>query len=584
MGNTKDTDDKLERERYQVNDAEIVVNGAVIVCSRAGKSNRINYLSVIDGHGILQGGDNCAHDESCIPMENIMPFSNCASTDAKKALTALAAKATGQTKLRYDTAISIIEQNEKSYGCSPVPCTLPLLDRWFDADEREIVTESMAADTRIKQKVRDIQTKLTEALKLGANDLYATYMLVIYTDKELTLEEKVDYANRSGQLKEIKKNITELCNSILNAINTDIQINGTEFQDTVRQLRQARDNLNKILSAWEEAYSIYANLKGYETEKSSIEDLIEELNDKIGGINGWKEKEYHLITTDSFLVCRCGGIITISESGQDFGKVVDILVANILTAVTEFREHCQTGMADYCIKEMDEWDHKWSSYKMAAEGLQHFEKMLLGPQESEIETESCIYLELLCHSYNDEVSKTMMAALSLLSLYSNTLTFLLAFYTLATMEETAQGAADGISANISALEAVADGDGGAITKLGGAAIVRYNNLYTIASNLVNFLYVSHDTWVESVRITVFTDSHAHICERKLTKEGEMFAWDYYQMWTKADYIAGDLGRGIKWKEDPGLYMRSLIHKGENRNAMESKVESNQKLEENIPKS
>lgn len=47
--------------------------------------------------------------DSCIPIENISPFSTCYSADAKKALSALTVSAAGETKKRYDAALKIIE-------------------------------------------------------------------------------------------------------------------------------------------------------------------------------------------------------------------------------------------------------------------------------------------------------------------------------------------------------------------------------------------------------------------------------------------------------------------------------------------
>ena len=225
-------------------------------------------------------------------------------------------------------------------------------------------------------------------------------------------------------------------------------------------------------------------------------------------------------------------------------------------------------MTDYCIKEWDEIDYKWSSYKAAAEGLKDFEKMLLCPAEAENTIGSSIYMELICHSFNDEMSKAMLSALALLSLKSNVVAFLLAFYSLATMEESARGAADGISADISALESIGEtvenkGFEGILTKAGAGSVVQFNNLYTIVTSIINFFYVSDETWIENVRITVFTDSHAHVYERKLDKAANILGGIYVQMWTKSDYISGDLGRGLGWEEEPGVYVKRIVNKGDN---------------------
>lgn len=564
MGKSEHEGEELEIARYQVDDDQIVVHGAKIMCSCAGKSVKNNYLSVLDGHGMMESGNNCAHDMSCIPVTNINPFPCCVSPDAEKALSALAVSASSEIKKKYEAALKIIAENKKGNAKSPVPCTLPLLDRWFDEEEKEIVTDSMKMDTEIKQKMKALSDDLLSSIKKGADDLYDAYVISLYVDKELSPEEKVKKANQSSQLKDIRKKIIELCSDITKSLDTKIHITGNDFQDTVAQLREAKSNIIRIEANWGKANRIYGYLNNYTAYNEKLQTYKSEIDDMITKINGWKEKEYHLITIKSFLVCRCGGIISFIDSGQAFGRVVDRLEASILQIITEFKEHCQEGMVKYCSKEMDYVDFQWSSYKAAAKGLEEFEGMMLGSQDSGAPEEVCIYMELLCHSYNDEIKKTMMSILTLISMNSGVMTFMLAIYALATLEENVQGGMDGISADISALESVreADGKGGIVSKLGGGTIVKFNNLYTVVTSVVNFFYVSYDTWIETIRMTVFTDSHAHISERWLNRDGELLEKKLVHMYTKADYISGGMGRGLEWKEDPGVYVKQLIHKND----------------------
>lgn len=115
--------------------------------------------------------------------------------------------------------------------------------------------------------------------------------------------------------------------------------------------------------------------------------------------------------------------------------------------------------------------------------------MLLGTVEEKDSTKACIYLELICHSYNEEMSKVLLGMLSLLSLYSGSVTFLLALYAVSTLEENVQGAIDGTSASLGAMEAIADEEGGILTKLGGASIAEFNNYFTVISAIVNIFYI-----------------------------------------------------------------------------------------------
>lgn len=574
-------EDGVEQARSRVKTDEIVVHGAKITCSCAGRNGKANYIKVLDGHGIMENGNHCAHDGSCVPIKNIEPFSSCASVHAKKALTALAASAEGEEKKRYETALAIINHNEMSYVHTPVPCTLPLLDRWFDADEKKTVTDSMALETEIKQKIKELQESLDGSLKAADKDLNLSFLFLLFIEE--AGEDRVDLFYLGGKLLDIKAQILELCSEIGK---TKIIIGENGFEDMAGQLQEVKQKLLEIREHWETAYDSYEYLKNYAEYRNLLDEFIEETDRSIQKIRNWKEKEYHLITTKSFLVCRCGGIISFTDSGQDFGKLVDRLVAAILSMVTEFREHCQRGMVDYCIKEWDEIDGKWSSYKAAADGLKGFERMLLGPTEAENTTESSIYMELICHSFNDEMSKTVMSALALLSLKCNVVAFLLAFYALATMEETGTGAVDGISADISALESIGETVEnnefeGILTQAGAGTVVQFNNLYTIVTSIANFFYISDETWIENVRITVFTDSHAHVYERKLDKEANILGGTYVQMWTKSDYISGDLGRGLRWEEEPGVYVKRLTNKGDNLSEEGVKVSNENDMVDNI---
>lgn len=316
----------------------------------------------------------------------------------------------------------------------------------------------------------------------------------------------------------------------------------------------------------------------YESYKESLDDYIKKIQDAIDQLDGWEEKEYHLITTDSFLVCRCGGIITIEDSGQDYGNLVDILHANLLTVIAQFKEHCQTQVESEGVKATDNNDFKWSSYKAAKSGLDALENLLIGANEGKDTGDTAVYLELICHSYNDELSKVVMSVLALISIEVPAISFLLGLYTIATSEETGQEAIDGISADISMLDSV----GGVISNSGGAFIVEMNNLYTVITAIVNIFYVSYDTWIETVKITVFTDTHAHTCERWIHKSGELKGKvNTVGIYTESEYTAGDIGRGLKWKDDPGVYMRSLEHKGDNTKKGE-KINDKEGIKEGVP--
>ena len=64
-------EDGVEQARSRVKTDEIVVHGAKITCSCEGRNGKANYIKVLDGHGIMENGNHCAHDGSCVPIKNI---------------------------------------------------------------------------------------------------------------------------------------------------------------------------------------------------------------------------------------------------------------------------------------------------------------------------------------------------------------------------------------------------------------------------------------------------------------------------------------------------------------------------------
>ncbi len=578
-----DTGDELEQARYGVETEEIIVNGARIMCNCAGRNGKPNYIKVLDGHGIMENGNNCAHDGSCIPIENIRPFSSCIAVNTKRTLTSLLYSADEEAKKRYMAALKAINENETTGRYMPVPCALPLLDRWFDADEKKTVTDIMEQRIVVMQKLKELQKGLEGALQSTIKDLLQQIGKFSNTEEKLAPDSPLFTSYMS--VKAQRNHIEELYTKINNRISPGIILDDSKFRRLAIQLEEIGKHLNEIKKQWNLAYNSYKGLKNYEEYGALLDQYINETDELLQKINNLEEKEYHLITTKSFLVCRCGGIISFVDSGQEFMKTVDNLMASILSMITEFKEDCQRGMTDCCGQEWDYDNQEWSSYKAAVEGLGVFEKMMLGSGETENTMDTCIYLELICHSYNEEVNKTVMSVLSLLSLFSAELTFVMAECALKAMAESTNeksifDAMDGASAAISDVSSKMDMgllDAGAImppeslAKTIGKSAIRVNNLYTVITSVFGFFYVSYETWIENVRITVFTDSHAHVYEGKLDEKGNILAKMNVRMWTKGDYKSGDLGYGLKWKEDPGVYVRRFASKGDNMTAEGAKT-------------
>lgn len=575
MGNDKIQKGDKENMRYLVPKNEIVVHGAKITCSYAGKNKTPDYLYIPDGHGIMEGERNCAHDEDCIPIKNIKPFHYCQSLYAKQAIMALLPKASAEEQKRYNEALNAIKYNETHFDQKIVPCVLALLDRWFDADEKNIVTDSMKFGREILLDIKDLQKKLNKSLNKAIKNTHDLYAIALYT---LPAEVYKECMNHWQSLKKINEELEKIYPEFdLFAISIDMGDN--KFHGTIKNLRNIEDKINKIIKDMDDAHEIYSKLEGYKTLKTEFQELASKTKKIKSTLIDWKEKEYHLILTNSFLVCRCGGIISFLTSGQEHMLRAKTLLKSILDTVTRFKDHCVKGQTDYCIRETE--NDVYESYKHAAEGLKIFEK-IVGPSTSEELKlpQVPIYMELISHSYNDEIRQRILTALAVIGSESKIITFLCSTLTVSLIDLESDDPSDmvsGVSANIDALNTL-----GIIDELGGKGIVYVNGLYGKIMNIAGALYTSYETWIECVRITVFTDTHAHVKEQYMDKDGRCRdGLNDAHIYSKADYITNCQGRGLQWKEDPGAYLARREHIGDKPDAIRQ-IDNNEKIVSALP--
>ena len=252
---------------------------------------------------------------------------------------------------------------------------------------------------------------------------------------------------------------------------------------------------------------------------------------------------------------------------SNFWELATAVEGSVYEMISQFIQHCSDGMGKYALKEEDPVNHQWSSFEKALRGLKEFQEVYRGEDKAyEIEGVN-IYVEYICKSYNDEIGGRIMGAAGLMSIKCAALGVLLSFYTIQTAEESGVSAGDGLSALATMLEAAGDdgdGLGGVISKVLSPKPVTWNNIYTAFSSMKSLIYVSHDSYVENIQITVFTDTHAHVVRGTLNAKGELQSGINFYLYERNDYIEGNLGRGLEWQEESGVYVKSLVHEGDNR--------------------
>lgn len=218
MGNSHDENEYLGKERHAVPDGEVVVHGAEITCKYGSGGSKPNYLLIEDGHGIMADGKHCAHDGNCIPMKNINPFDHCTTSNAKTVLTALAPNASGDLKERCNAALKVIKANEIALEADGivnlVPCALPLLDRWFDADEKEIVLDSFEMGSKIIGDIEALQKEMSKSLQKGEKFNRSIYDNAVFVSSNYTIEERAECLQISKDLNAANVDIKKKCSTV----------------------------------------------------------------------------------------------------------------------------------------------------------------------------------------------------------------------------------------------------------------------------------------------------------------------------------------------------------------------------------
>lgn len=550
---------ELEAARKKVNTDLVVVDAAKITCNYASGTKR-NLLRVEEGHAPMHDGKLYAHDGNCIPIENIDPFKYCTAPDVGEKLKILSKTTTGDIKERCKNALTNAVRIRYGQVVS-WPCAVPLLDRWFDADESELVKGIFKLDATIEKRVK----KMANATKDRAYKAYARVIELKYGDDGKYLDKDGLDANisKGDKLKEISEKIGEKKVDVQKVLNTKIKPEWEDFSVVVEQLDEAYKYVLDIRTLWKRAYRLYKGLKDYETyveECDSILELIQSEKDKITKLD---EVEFHLITTESFLVCRCGGIITIEDSGQTYQSERNRSINNILSLVTQFKEYCMHySSKDTCPTYYDTPDeYGFVSYDRAGDALTYLETMMAGGAIEADDLKVAVYLELTFHSFNENIQNKLMGMLGLLSLHPSFswLAIFLACYTL----HSSDVKDDRDSAKITLLDAIKlkknKGKGLIASSTLGDGVVQINNGYTAFTSILSFMYISYATWVEKVKITIFTTDHAHILERGIKENGELLGDENdIQIYSQEEYKGGDINRRIKWNQDPAVYLKEYL--------------------------
>ena len=197
----------------------------------------------------------------------------------------------------------------------------------------------------------------------------------------------------------------------------------------------------------------------------------------------------------------------------------------------------------------------------AIDALIHFREMLESIQDNKevVQPELPICLEFVSHSFNDEVTARRGALLAIMSVGAG-------FWPLTltcTMIDFSQSVKDPNDINL--LPTLISDAIGVISDIKALEyfpkLVNSNNWYALLTNLDKFFYTSDETWVEDLKITVFTEDYVIIGKQKLDKDCNIIVdKPVIEIHSKVDY-AVDADGNVGWKNEDGAYIQSVDHVG-----------------------
>lgn len=386
-----------------------VVNKAKVRCSYSQNSTRLQVEKKADGSGI-RGWYITATEQDCKAGVNLLPYKRCYSPYLVEAVDMLY----GKTSDKHNEFQA--KRMENGYA----DCIHLLEEIWFDASEKEVVDKMYNMEERLignrENFVGDVQSLRSKIIALNRGI------------KPLLKEEKgtgyyydsfLDSRNR--QRNEILTEIIEAINDNLDYMEKEATIFGYAEEDSLT----SSEFLHNYESMWEVVSDTNRNIRHLAIEKTWDIGPInrdvkpyapsEALNTKAGNpertermiavdieemriyqvtckiidrleidlwkiitnIKNWTTDYSKTLTTDSFMVCRCGGMLTFETTGQEWGTYFSNLYIRTLELVRVIKErYAAMEKVEPVFKYQDDKYQLKYAYGNAVAGLEKTETFL----------------------------------------------------------------------------------------------------------------------------------------------------------------------------------------------------------------
>ncbi len=612
----KKIEKELIKQERLIEGDNIVVDNAKIGCCYA-QSGRAKWESTrltvkANGYGSnVSGPYIIATEKDCKKTENLHPYTRCYSPyymDMVRKLYANDAFTANEENKKYNKYLKLkSDYIDQGYG----ECLHFLEEVWFEPSEKVIVNNMYLLEERLL-KIRTLQGGLDGDIHRMREQIAALRKEIPVIIKE---EQGSGYYHDSALARRYRLRLGKMDTAITDMEKTVSQIE--EKAEVFGYAEKTRLTSKKFLNNYENVYQklqrldrelhvltdqdtwdvgtidvgiplgMASNLLKEDAEspertpeyivseikilpcytelKAVIDALIRDLQEIIEHIENWTTDYSRVLTTDSFMVCRCGGILEFLSSGQEYVAYFNNLYIRTLEIADSLIKHFQTfaETQDLFGYEDERYEPKYAygnASRMAVRAYEYLtEGGIRGEKDEQIPCN--IHFEFVGKSVKEEEGQYLAALLTVMGHFPNVLggaatlvSVLLSVY------DHLEGEMKGKEIVSATCSVIGDECETALEDLGApyaldAKGIRGNlSIITDTFNVISALhYEIYDNWVYSIRVYTFTEEYLFYAEQFLDKDcqkvGEI---RFLPGVERDDYMNERRGSNIAWGEDPGV--------------------------------
>lgn len=476
------------------------------------------YIHFTHSHGIEQGEDEYAHDDDCIAIKNVGCFRKCYSPYYSSAL--LAIRNAAEAEIQENKIAASMPGGFKR-------CMGRYLNEWFDADDSTIMysyvndcEDLVVRLENIKKEVRKYKNEVYDCLGI---DVYKREYYAANYDSEL-YEKVKGYGN---QIDTTIRGMGDLADCIT-IFNEDFKQPQNVITGIINSLNSLLHYMKNIKEAITGSKSLVGkNIPDYSEVKAAIEKIIPDLKDAQSDLKNWVPKERHLITTESYLVCKCGGFVKVLDDGQGYVDTFDRIVTATEDLIILMKEYCQEWLDGWHSEEFDDRDPTVKEERINSEQAMAKINDLMNGKVNELTDNfyDTVFLEFWSHAYFEEIESQTIGILSLVSVFAPPYIGVPLAIGLTLYQYSKKDGSEPV--DVTALNDILTMYRGYINYYAKCkeyvklctGLAKVNDIASFVTAIPCLIYTSNATWIEQIRITIFTDRYAVVGTQYLNQDG-----------------------------------------------------------------